>query len=109
MIRSALGESDAIATADDDWRRILPYLEEAEKLTDDQRPIGKRPIRLARPRPGLSVKREKISGGWAIRLTGPDATDMLTAPPRIAPAAPAPTVVKNWRLSKVGTCCLFMA
>lgn len=78
MIRSALGETDAIGAADDDWRRILPYLEEAERLSDDQRPIGKRPIRLARPRPGLSVKREKISGGWAIRLTGPDATDMLT-------------------------------
>lgn len=78
MIRSAIGESDAIATAHDDWRRILPCLEEAEKLSDNQRPIGTRPTRLARPRPGLSVRREKIAGGWALRLTGPDATDMLT-------------------------------
>lgn len=78
MIRSALGEGVPPTTAEDDWRCILPCLEEAETLPDNLRPIAKRPSRLARPRPGLSVRREKIAGGWALRLTGPDATDMLT-------------------------------
>lgn len=78
MIRAALGEGDAPATAEDDWGRILPCLEEAEGLPDKGKPIGKRPSRLARPRPGLSVRREKTTGSWTIRLTGPDANDMLT-------------------------------
>ncbi len=78
MIRAALGECAAPATAEDDWRRILPCLEEAEALPDNSKPIAKRPSRLTRPRPGLAVRREKIAGGWALRLTGPDASDSLT-------------------------------
>lgn len=78
LIRTALGEGDASTSAEEDWRRLAPCLEEAEALPDSGRPIAKRPVRQARPRPGLSVRREKIAGGWALRLTGPDATDMLT-------------------------------
>lgn len=78
LIRAALGEDDTAATADSDWRQILPCLEEVEGLSEIQKPINLRPTRLTRPRPGLSVRREKIAGGWALRLTGPDATDMLT-------------------------------
>lgn len=78
MIRAALGEGDAAISAEDDWRRILPCLEEAEGLPAGRKPIAPRPIRLTRPRPGLSIRREKIAGGWALRLTGPDADDMLT-------------------------------
>lgn len=69
--------TDPDAPSDIQWRMILSYLEEAEALPEDAKPIGKKPIRLARPRRGLEIRREKTNGGWTLHFAGRTANDML--------------------------------
>lgn len=68
---------DPDAPSDIQWRIILAYLEEAEALPEDAKPIGKRPVRLARPRRGLEIRREKTKAGHSLHFAGQMATDML--------------------------------
>ncbi len=68
---------DPDAPADIQWRMILPYVEEAEALPEDAKPIGKKPVRLARPRRGLEIRREKTKAGWSLHFAGQAANDML--------------------------------
>lgn len=68
---------DPDAPPDIQWRIILAYLEEAEALPEDAKPIGRRPVRLARPKRGLEIRREKTKTGWALHFAGQAATDML--------------------------------
>ncbi len=70
-------DAPAETSADIQWRMILPYLEEAEALPEDAKPIGKKPVRLARPRRGLEIRREKTKAGWALHFAGQMATDEL--------------------------------
>ena len=76
VMEAALAD-DPDAPSDIQWRIILPYLAEAEALPEDAKPIGKRPIRLARPRRGLEIRREKTKAGWSLHFAGRMATDML--------------------------------
>ena len=69
--------SDPNAPADIQWRIVLAYLEEAEGLHEDAKPIGTRPVRLARPRHGLEIRREKTKAGWSLHFAGQMATDGL--------------------------------
>jgi len=76
VMRAALAE-DADAPADDQWRIVLAYVEEAEALPEDAKPIDKRPVRLQRPRRGLEIRREKTKAGWSLHFAGRMATDDL--------------------------------
>jgi len=77
VIRAALEEEEGLPR-DVQWRLILPYLEEAEGLAEDQKPIRLRPKRLSKPKYGLSVRREKTPVGWSLHFSGRLATDLLT-------------------------------
>lgn len=77
VMRAALEEGEG-APRDMQWRLLAPYLEEAEALPEDAKPIAHRPRRLMKPRQGLVLRREKTRAGWALHLSGADATDMLT-------------------------------
>jgi len=76
VMEAALAD-DPDAPSDIQWRMILPYVEEAEALPEDAKPIGRRPVRLARPRRGLEIRREKTKAGWSLHFAGQMATDML--------------------------------
>ncbi len=68
---------DPDAPADIQWRIVLAYVEEAEALPEDAKPIGRRPVRLQRPRRGLEIRREKTKTGWSLHFAGQMATDDL--------------------------------
>ena len=61
------------------WEIIRPLLAEAEapqpEYTARDRAAG-RPRRVARPRPGLTLRREATADGWIIHMTGRDATSL---------------------------------
>lgn len=77
VMRAAL-EVDLDAPADAQWRMILPYLEESEAIPEEAKPVGPRSRRLIRPRYGVALRREKTAHGWALHMTGLEASDMLT-------------------------------
>lgn len=60
-----------------EWQAIEPYIVEAETLPVEEKPIKKRPRRLSRPQPGLTMRREKIKAGFAVIITGDRASDEL--------------------------------
>jgi ParB family transcriptional regulator, chromosome partitioning protein len=66
--------------ADGQTRRIADILREAE--LEAHSPVAAllppgRPKRLLRPRPGLTVRRERTARGWSLHFTGPDAHGMM--------------------------------
>jgi ParB family chromosome partitioning protein len=62
------------------WEAVRPYLAEHEaeraRPPDPPHPPG-RPRRLARLRPGLTLRRERTAAGYTLRFSGPDATSPL--------------------------------
>ncbi len=76
VMEAALAD-DPDAPADIQWRIVLAYVEEAEALPEDAKPIGRRPVRLQRPRRGLEIRREKTKTGWSLHFAGQMATDDL--------------------------------
>ena len=83
LIRAALEDSSA-DTPDSQSRLIEPILREAEHLAPDEHavepsPLGPppRPRRLARPRRGLTIRREPTPDGWCLHFTGRLATSDL--------------------------------
>lgn len=60
-----------------EWQAIEPYIVEAETIPVDEKPIKKRPRRLARPQSGLTIRREKTKAGFAVIISGERATDDL--------------------------------
>ena len=76
LIRAALEDSSA-DNPDAQARLIEPILREAEHLPPDEHavepsPLGPepRPRRLARPRRGLTIRREPTPDGWCLHFTG---------------------------------------
>ena len=61
------------------WTLLSPILDEAEAALRDPAPNPRpdRPRRLIRPRPGLTVRRERYPNGWSLHFTGADAKGML--------------------------------
>jgi ParB family transcriptional regulator, chromosome partitioning protein len=76
VMQAALAD-DPDAPSDIQWRIVLAYVEEAEALPEDAKPIGTRPVRLQRPRRGLEIRREKTKAGWSLHFAGEMATDGL--------------------------------
>jgi ParB family transcriptional regulator, chromosome partitioning protein len=73
---------------DTQWSAILPYLVESERfVTTDPDPADAfmpvktqsrgRPRRVARPRPGLTIRREMTRDGFILHMTGKDVTSGL--------------------------------
>ena len=78
VIAAALQEHpDKSPTAQ--WQILLPILAEAETALQDPTPIQTpgRPRRLLRPRPGLTIRRERTPNGWTLHFTGPEAKGMV--------------------------------
>lgn len=79
LIVTAVEESGA-RTAAAQWEAMRPVLAEAETLLSqgrDTRPT--RPRRLLRPRPGLTIRRERTPHGYLLHVTGRAAHDALVA------------------------------
>lgn len=79
LLRAAL-EEEGETSAAAQWAAILPVLEEAENTDGDAPaqsfgPAGRR--QLAAPRSGLSIRRERLRDGYALRFSGPAATPSL--------------------------------
>lgn len=81
-------ETTKLKDPDTQWSTILPYLVESERfVTADADPGAAfmpvktetrgRPRRIARPRPGLLIRREMTRDGYKLHMTGPDATSGL--------------------------------
>lgn len=81
-------QSTKLKNPDSQWAAILPYLLESERFVSTEpdpaaafMPIRTetrgRPRRVARPRPGLTIRREMTRDGYLLRLTGPDASSGL--------------------------------
>ncbi len=62
-------EHDAAAQ----WAMIEPVLRESENAAREARAANK-PMRLCRPGPGLTIRRERTEQGYLLHITGPDAT-----------------------------------
>lgn len=81
------GWTDIILTALDEitatdhlrqWAQILPTLTELEALlTTNKSTTPTRPRRLARPKSGINVRRERLDNGYALYITGRKANGML--------------------------------
>jgi len=74
VILTALGES-SLEDLQTQWQLLLPILTEAEQppsQTPD--PRSGRPRRVARPRPGLTIRREQTRDGYTLHFTGNLAT-----------------------------------
>jgi ParB family chromosome partitioning protein len=78
VIDAALSQSSDRSPATQ-WRLLLPIIEEAEHDARHTPPRYKkgRPRRVTRPRPSLTIRREKGKDGWSLRFTGPEATGPL--------------------------------
>lgn len=72
-MRVALGES-RLSDPEAQWALVAPYLDEAEKMGPA---VGRRPIRVARPRASLVIRREMTPEGWRLHFTGKDAKSAL--------------------------------
>lgn len=81
-------QSLRVRNPDTQWSAILPYLIESERFvsTDPDesatplplKPETRgRPRRVARPRPGLTIRREMTREGYLLRFSGPDASSGL--------------------------------
>ncbi len=82
-------ESTSLKNPDAQWSAILPYLVESERFVTTEpdesdgvpapfKPESRgRPRRIARPRPGLTIRREVTRDGYVLRMTGPEATSGL--------------------------------
>ena len=81
-------ETTKLKDPDTQWSTILPYLVESERfVTTDADPGAAfmpvktetrgRPRRIARPRPGLTIRREMTREGYVLRFSGPDASSGL--------------------------------
>ncbi|MDT8344453.1 MAG: ParB/RepB/Spo0J family partition protein, partial [Thermohalobaculum sp.] len=78
LIRTAL-EHSSRAAPEDQWEVVLPILAEAEHRRTRATPATRpdRPRRLARPREGLTIRREMTRDGWCLHFTGREATSGL--------------------------------
>lgn len=91
-VRDGYGEAMAVALEqaglkdpETQWALLAPYLDEAEKFRAEK--VGaapsaagggrRRPIRLARPRAGLVIRREMTPDGWRLHFTGREARSAL--------------------------------
>jgi ParB family chromosome partitioning protein len=77
VIRTALEESKA-DNPQTQWQLLLPILIEAE-TPPPETPIPRPgcPRRIARPRPGLTIRREQTRDGWCLHFTGREATSWM--------------------------------
>ncbi len=79
LIRTALEESSA-RDPEAQWRVIEPIILESEHLPADAPPpptlpgCRERPRRVLRPRPSLTIRRERTRDGWCLHFTGSLAT-----------------------------------
>lgn len=91
LILAALSESTD-TTPERQWRLIERVVAEAEDWLKNPDPIIRpgRPLRLLRPRPGLTVRREKTPEGWSIHFTGPEAHGALLHKSANGRTAPSP-------------------
>ncbi len=65
-------------TCTDQWHRLLPVIQEAEKRISENRSTNPNcPRRLSRPKNGVSIRREKTRNGYILHITGRRANGML--------------------------------
>jgi ParB family chromosome partitioning protein len=77
VIRTALEES-TLDSPQAQWQLLLPILIEAETPPPETpKPRPGCPRRLARPRPGLTIRREQTRDGWCLHFTGREATSWM--------------------------------
>lgn len=79
VMATALEEAEARDPATQ-WALIAPYLAEAEKVGPEEPAAAgnrRRPIRVARPRAGLTIRREMTKAGWRLHFTGAEAKSAL--------------------------------
>jgi ParB family chromosome partitioning protein len=78
LLLTALRESTD-KTPERQWRLMEPIVAEAEDWLRNPDPVVRpgRPLRILRPRSGLTVRREKTPEGWSIHFTGPEAHGFL--------------------------------
>jgi ParB family chromosome partitioning protein len=77
VIRTALEESRA-DNPQTQWQLLLPILIEAETPPPETpKPGPGCPRRVARPRPGLTIRREQTRDGYSLHFTGRDASSWL--------------------------------
>ena len=77
VIRTALEESKA-DNPQTQWQLLLPILTEAETpQPETPKPRPGCPRRVARPRPGLTIRREQTRDGYSLHFTGRDASSWL--------------------------------
>ncbi len=76
-------EESPLQDAENQWRMLQPILREAEEesaqsTSPNARPrVPGRPIRVQRPRRGLTVRRERTDAGWCLHFEGREATSDL--------------------------------
>ncbi len=77
VIHTALSES-SLEDPQTQWQLLLPILTEAEQPPSEAPDPGSgRPRRVARPRPGLTIRREQTRDGYSLHFTGRDADSGL--------------------------------
>ena len=76
LITTALNESSR-KDAGSQWQILRPILAEAEAPEAESYPVRERlpgrPRRLSRPRPGITMRRERTADGYTIHITGSEA------------------------------------
>lgn len=76
-------EQSSLKDPETQWGLIQPYLDEAERAGAKGASgtagggARRRPIRVARPRAGLVIRREMVRDGWVLHFTGKEARSAL--------------------------------
>ena len=71
-------EQKEVTQIDTQWSAIRPVLDEHDAiLKGDHNPSPTQPRRLAHPRAGVTIRRERLANGWCLYVTGRGASERI--------------------------------
>ena len=71
-------EQKEVTQIDTQWSAIRPVLDEHDAiLKGDHSPSPTQPRRLAHPRAGVTIRRERLANGWCLYVTGRGASERI--------------------------------